>query len=67
MNIRIDLQRLERHIAFCASESSRLRKMHAGAPWAQRQADTFDDLKEFLLEVRRDHQMRGINGTRIGG
>lgn len=57
-----DLKQCDSHIAFCRDQAKRLRVEHGHKQWAQQQADKFEAIEKFLLEVRRDHQMRGVDG-----
>lgn len=61
----VNIVELDRYITFCREQALRLRREHAHKTWAQHQAETFTDIEKFLLEVRRDHQMRGPGGARI--
>lgn len=60
-----DLSHCDRFIAFCRDQVKRLRTEHGHKNWAQQQADLFEKHERFLLEVRREHQMRGVGGQPI--
>lgn len=63
MALHVDITKLDADIKFLRDEADRLRAM-SGA-WAKSKAARFDEIVEFLVEVRRDHQMTGIGGKRI--
>lgn len=62
-----NLLECDAHISFCRDQAKRLRVEHGHKSWAQQQADKFEAMERFLLEVRREFQMRGPTGARIDG
>lgn len=61
----IELDTLDRHLAFLSQETTRLRKR--GERWADGMAERLAAIAETLTEVRRQKQMTGVGGRRIEG
>lgn len=65
--MRANVSELDQQIKFLREQASRLRDLAArpGARWAEVNARKMDDIVKVLEELRRDHQMTGMNGKRI--
>lgn len=61
----IELNKLDRHIAFLRDEARGLRERQGKAQWALAKAHQFDEVGDFLVEIRRARQMTGIGGKRL--
>lgn len=68
MRISKSAEQLDGQIKFIREQASRLRDLSArgGAKWAEHNAHKMDQIAETLTEVRRELQMTGMNGQRIG-
>lgn len=62
----IELNKLDRHIAFLRDEARGLRERQGNSQWALAKANRFDEVGDFLVEIRRSRQMTGMGGKRIG-
>lgn len=60
----IELNQLDRHIAFLRDEARGLRERQ-GAQWALAKANRFDEVGDYLVEIRRSRQMTGLGGKRL--
>lgn len=62
----IELNKLDSHIAFLRDEARRLRETKgASQAWALGKANRFDEVGDYLVEIRRARQMTGIGGKRL--
>ena len=59
----VDVETLDKHLAFLARETERLRKR--GERWADGMAERLQAIAETLTLIRRQKQMTGIGGQRI--
>jgi len=66
--MRLDVQELDRHVITLREQAERLEKLSGerGYKWAEVQARQLRRIADFLLNIRREHQMTGMNGQRIG-
>lgn len=66
--MRTTVSQLDSQIKFLREQAARLRDLTArpGQQWAERNAARMDEIAETLTEFRRDMQMTGMNGERIG-
>lgn len=65
--MKVDVQKLDRQIKFLREQASRLDAMRtqSGTEWAIRNADMMRSIVDVLVEVRREHQMIGMDGKKI--
>lgn len=61
----IELNKLDRHIAFLRDEARGLRERQGNASWALAKANRFDEVGDFLVEIRRGRQMTTVGGKRL--
>lgn len=61
----IELNKLDRHIAFLRDEARGLRERQGNASWALAKANRFDEVGDFLVEIRRSRQMTTVGGKRL--
>ena len=59
----IDMNVLDRQMAFLTDQSARLRKLQAR--WAEGNAEKFDEIRDTLRRLRAEQQMTGIGGKRL--
>lgn len=66
--MKLDVTELDAQIKFLREQASRLRDLTAkpGNGWAEANARKMEKIVETLSEVRRDLQMTGMSGKRIG-
>lgn len=63
--LEIDVNKLDRQIEFLRSEARYLRTSQPKAQWALSKATKFDEVVDFLIEIRRGRQMTTIGGKRL--
>lgn len=61
----IDIAKLDRDIELLREEARRLRLTQGKAQWALCKANRFDEIGDFLTEVRREKQMTTVGGKRL--
>jgi hypothetical protein len=62
--MKLDIGKLDLHIRFLQNEVKSLRDLRK--VWSEAKAEKMNAIIETLTEVRRDQQMTGMNGKRIG-
>lgn len=60
----VDIETLDRHLAFLNHETGRLRRRQER--WADGTAERLEAIAETLTQVRRQKQMTGLSGREIG-
>lgn len=57
-----DIMKLDRQIKWLNDEAMALRRQPDQARWKQAKADMFDQVKDTIVQIRRDQQMQGAGG-----
>lgn len=66
--MKTSVEKLDSQIKFMHEQASRLRVLAAspGNRWAEQNAAKMEQIAEVLIDARRDLQMTGMNGKKIG-